>query len=101
MRQVLVEQLRPGDCIQTATDVARVVDVPAKCYAGSRIYVLVPIADRGAAVVERRYAPGDFVSLADRFSAVLATSGTVVSLVAMVGFLTFLLFALTTLSGMH
>ncbi|HWJ82958.1 MAG TPA: hypothetical protein VNS55_12040 [Nocardioides sp.] len=99
MKQVLVEQLRPGDHIQTLGEVARVVDVPAKCYAGDRIYVLVPIQGGRSEVVEWRYAPGDFVSLADQVTAALARSSLVITLITAVALVTYIAFALVTLPG--
>ena len=61
MKQVMVQDLKPGDVIAWGGVRARVTDVPARSYEGGVVHILVPTA-----VGEQQFAAGDFVTLRDR-----------------------------------
>jgi hypothetical protein len=65
MRQVLAQQLRPGDTIETPRGAAaRVVDVPVTCYEPGRISVTVPVSTAWRSQ-ELTFAASDFVPVID------------------------------------
>lgn len=64
MRQVLAQNLRPGDTIESRYGAVRVTDVPATCFQRGDVSVLVPVSTVWRSR-ELTFAPSDFVPVID------------------------------------